>query len=101
MKNLDVQLKGFLVYHVANIILLLLAQTVFNEWVFLSVLAGCFCFCSSLAALTMMSRTYTRMKRLLRSGQPLYPPDIVPVAHSSSQQSESEKSASQKAVTVS
>ena len=41
------------------------------------------------------------MKRLLRSGQPLYPPDIVPVAHSSSQQSESEKSASQKAVTVS
>lgn len=50
--------KGFLVYHVANIILLLLAQTVFNEWVFLSVLAGCFCFCSSLAALTMMSRTF-------------------------------------------
>lgn len=34
------------------------------------------------------------MKRLLRSGQPLYPPDIVPVAHSSSQQSESDKSAS-------
>lgn len=45
--------KGFLVYHVANA-----AQTVFNEWVFLSVLAGCFCFCSSLAALTMMSRTF-------------------------------------------
>lgn len=43
----------------------------------------------------------TRMKKLLRSGQPLYPPDILPVARGDSQQSELEQSASQKAVSLS
>eukprot|EP00250_Pteridium_aquilinum_P020056 c24684_g2_i1 orf=625-1359(+) len=39
----------------------------------------------------------TRMKRLLRAGHPLYPPDIIPVAHANAQQREFEQSVSEKA----
>lgn len=43
----------------------------------------------------------TRMKRLLRAGQPLYPPDIIPVARARSQKRDSEHSADEGAVSLS